>query len=193
MTSDDDEDESMIFDESQSDHSSETEHADEMDCGRETLQPQGQQPIPQERSCSPNRRVPGTGPRYRRKFLGHNMERKSNRHHPLRQYHIDMISAKNSIPCQRARVPWVPADSNKMWEKKYRIQRIDDEELRSRLLDCEARIEQWEKAFANQTRVLQSTIKESHQVQRCKSFWDFSSMRHCGCDCGKISALGNNN
>jgi hypothetical protein len=121
------------------------------------------------------------------------MDRKLDRYHPLRYYNLDMMAAKNSLPVKRARgSSGMGTDANKTWEKKYRIQRIDDEELRSRLLDCEARIEQWERAFENQTRVLQKTMKDSRQLQRRRSFWDFSSMRHCGCDCTKTGVMGNN-
>lgn len=182
----------MIFDQSQSDISSDTEHPDDMDCEcQETLQ-QNNQPIPGQRSCSPSRRESGFGSHYRRRSKGRNMERKLDRYHPLRHYHMDMMAAKNNLPVKRARGSGVGSDPNKMWEKKYRIQRIDDEELRSRLLDCEARIEQWERAFETQTRVLQKTIKDSRQLQRCRSFWDFSSMRHCGCDCPQTNGMGNN-
>ncbi|CAI7634667.1 unnamed protein product [Penicillium manginii] len=194
-TSDDD-DESMIFDESQSDVSSETEHPDGINC--ECQEPSSHQDLatPRQRSCSPGHReapVASHGPQHRRRSVSRNMDRKLDRYHPLRYYNLDMMAAKNSLPVKRARgSSGMGTDANKTWEKKYRIQRIDDEELRSRLLDCEARIEQWERAFENQTRVLQKTMKDSRQLQRRRSFWDFSSMRHCGCDCTKTGVMGNN-
>lgn len=104
-----------------------------------------------------------------------------------------MMTPKNTLPAKRARVPGAGDADPKLGEKRYRIQRIDDDELRSRLLGCEARIEQWERAFEHQTRVLHQTLEESRQLQRCRSFWDFSSMRHCGCDCPKKGNLGSNN
>jgi hypothetical protein len=173
----------MIFDQSQSDVSSTIEDADNMDCGCQ------EPPIPQEttyqpRSRSPTYREAGYGSHYRKKSRGRNMERKE-RYHSWRHYHIDMMGTKNILPAKRAQGPGASNADPKLREKRYRIQRIDDEELRSRLLDCEARIEQWERAFEHQTRILQQTIEESRQLQRSRTFWDFSQMPHYGCDCAK--------
>lgn len=185
----------MIFDESQSDVSSDTEQPDDMDCECQEHQQTQDQAAPRQRSGSPvrhERPVAGFPTHQRRRSIGRSVERKMDRYHPLRHYQVDMMAAKNNLPVKRARGSGVGTESNKSWEKKYRIQRIDDEELRSRLLDCEARIEQWERAFENQARILQKTMKESRQLQRRRSFWDFSSMRHCGCDCPNHSGHGNN-
>ncbi|KAJ5651136.1 uncharacterized protein N7484_004859 [Penicillium longicatenatum] len=56
-----------------------------------------------------------------------------------------------AIPAKRHRSSVSDA---RMWEKKIRIQQMNEEEMRDRLLDCEARIEQWEKILQNQTRIL---------------------------------------
>jgi hypothetical protein len=64
----------------------------------------------------------------------------------------------------------------------YRIQRIDDEELRRRLLECEARVERWERAFECQRRLLQQTIQYSQQQQlaRGQLYWNPPSMPNYG-------------
>lgn len=55
-----------------------------------------------------------------------------------------------------------------MWEKKFRIERMNEEEMRGRLLDCEARIEQWEKILQNQTRILGLQMRiEAPLEERC--------------------------
>lgn len=46
-----------------------------------------------------------------------------------------------------------------MWEKKIRIERMSEEEMRGRLLDCEARIEQWEKILQNQPRIIRLQMR----------------------------------
>lgn len=73
------------------------------------------------------------------------------------------------------------APSEMMW---YRIQRIDDNELRRRLLECEARVERWERAFEYQRRLLQQTIQNSQQQQleRNQLHWNPPSMHHYGYD-----------
>lgn len=161
-----------------------TETLENMNCECESPQIQ---PTNQQTSCSPNHHESGYESHYRRKSCTRD---RKDRYHPLRSYYLDMMTPKNTFLAKRARVPSTGIADPKLWEKRYRIQRIDDGELRSRLLGCEARIEKWERAFEHQTRVLHQTLEESRQLQRCRSFWDFSSMRHCGCDCSKTGDLG---
>ncbi|KAJ5218664.1 uncharacterized protein N7498_000763 [Penicillium cinerascens] len=176
-------DESMIFDHSQSDVSSMIEDEGSMDC--ECEEPQtAQENTYQQRSRSPTHRNGGYGFHYRKKSRGLNMERKE-RYNSWRHYHIDMMGAKNILPAKRARGSGAGNVDPKVWEKRYRFHRMDGEELRSRLLDCEARIEQWERAFEHQTRTLKQIIEESRQLQRSRSFWDFSRIPHYGFECPK--------
>ncbi|KAJ5310170.1 SNF7 family protein [Penicillium atrosanguineum] len=177
-------DDSMIFDQSQSDASSTIEGSGNMDCDyADRLTPQ--ETTYQSRSRSPTHRDANHGSHYRKKSRGRHMERKE-RYYAWRHYHIDMKGVKNILPAMRARGPGAGNADPKLWEKRYRIQRMDDEEVRSRLIDCEARIEQWERAFEHQTRLLQQNIEESRHLQRSRSFWDFSQVpTHCGCDCPK--------
>lgn len=173
-------DESMIFDHPQSDVSSTIEDEGNMDC--ECDEPRtAQENSHQQRSRSPTHRNTGYSSHYRKKSRGRNTERKE-RYHSWRHYYMGMMGAKNTLPAKRAWGPGVGNVDPKVWEKRYRIQRMDDEELRSRLLDCEARIEQWERAFEHQTRTLQQIIEESRQLQRSRSFWDFSQIPRYGCD-----------
>lgn len=57
--------------------------------------------------------------------------------------------ASSSIPAKRPRIFASDALDSRIWEKKIRIERMNEEEMRGRLLDCEARIEQWEKILQN--------------------------------------------
>jgi hypothetical protein len=68
-----------------------------------------------------------------------------------------------------------------MW---YRIQRIDDNELRRRLLECEARVERWERAFECQRRLLQQTIQcsQQQQLERNQLYWNPPPVHHYGYD-----------
>ncbi|KAJ5160196.1 uncharacterized protein N7482_007200 [Penicillium canariense] len=195
-TSEAEDGESMIFDESQSDDSSSTEDADHMDC--ECQEPRSLPTPPRNRSCSPNKHeTVSHGAQYRQKSRGRHFGRKDK----LRYHYLDILASKNGLgnvmPGRRVRGPGVTATAAtsdvKLWEKRYRIQRIDDEELRSRLLDCEARIEQWERAFECQSRLFQQTIEESrqHQLERRRPFWDLPAIHHCGCDCPKNSNMEN--
>ncbi|KAJ5677746.1 uncharacterized protein N7477_003379 [Penicillium maclennaniae] len=174
-------DDFMIFDQSQSDASSAIEHTENMDCDcPEPLTPQ--ETTYQSRSRSPAHRDANHGSHYRKKSRGRHMERKE-RYYAWRHYHIDMKGVKNILPVMRARGPPAGNADPKLWDKRYRIQRMDDEEVRSRLIDCEARIEQWERAFEHQTRLLQQNIEELRQLKRSRSFWDFAQVpTHCGCD-----------
>lgn len=126
---------------------------------------------------------------YRRNAQGPQMGRRG-RYLPLRPYQLDMAAAKNGLSAKRAWSQCTGNEDSQLWEKRHRIQRIDDEQLRSRLLDCEARIERWERAFTHQTQILQSTVAETSQLKRARTFWDFSSMRHCGCQCPRSGKMG---
>lgn len=127
---------------------------------------------------------------YGRNVAGPKME-SMGRCAPLRPDHIDMTTAKNSLSAKRAWSQCAGNEDSQLWEKRYRVQRIDDEELRSRLLACEARIERWERAFTHQTQILQNTVAETSQLRRSRTFWDFSSMRHCGCRCPRDGKMRN--
>ncbi|KAJ5690067.1 hypothetical protein N7462_004459 [Penicillium macrosclerotiorum] len=192
---DDDDDESLIFDQSQSETSSTIGDTGIMECDcEEPLQPT---PPPEARSCSPIRRDSSNGSHYRRKSRGRSFGRKER----IRHNHFDIITSKNVlhniIPNKRVRAPAGMSSVSTADTKGYRIQRIDDEELRNRLLECESRIEKWERAFEQQTRFLQRMIEEScqrqQQLERRGSFWDVSSMRHCGCEYSKDSNMDDSN
>lgn len=190
-SSDDDDDGSMLFDPSQSDVSSTTEESDvrkrESGC-EEPSQPSHPRPSNWRRPPSPNHADPDF--LCRRDLKGRNGE-EIDRRLPLRPYNPDMIAAKNALCAKRDWSQCAGNEDSELWEKRYRIQRMDDEELRNRLLDCEASIERWERAFNRQTLILQSTVEETRQLKRSRSFWDFSSMRHCGCDCPRNGNMGN--
>lgn len=176
----------MIFDQSQSDASSTIEDTGSMDCDcQEPLT--AQETTSQSRSRSPTHRDANHGSLYRKKSKGHPMKSKE-RYHAWRHYHIDMKHVKTILPSMRARGLGAGNADPKIWEKRPRVQRMDDGEVRGRLVDCEARLEQWERAFEHQTRMLQQNMEESRQLQRSRSFWDFSHPQvpfHCGCDCPK--------
>ncbi|KAJ5587509.1 uncharacterized protein N7459_003274 [Penicillium hispanicum] len=178
---------SVTSDESQSDMSSALDDED-MDCEYQgPLQPPT---IPRKHSCSPTRRDPGFGAHYRRRSSSRHIERRD-RLSGLRYHNIEMMPATHYVSARRARSSRAGIQDPVSREKKYRIKRMDDEEMRNRLLDCEARLEQWEKAFEQQSRIRQTNMPEPPQLQRCQSFYDFSSMRHCGCDCSKNSKMAN--
>lgn len=140
---------------------------------------------PRNRSSSPNKHGPiSHGSQYRQKSRGRHFGRGDKlRYHPM-----DILASKNGLhnvmPVRRTRglnkaAPTAPSDM--MW---YRIQRIDDNELRRRLLECEARVERWERAFECQRRLLQQTIQNSQQQQleRNQLYWNPPSIHHYGYD-----------
>jgi hypothetical protein len=180
----------MIFDQSQSDASSTIEDGNGMDCEcQEPLTPP--ETTYQPRSRSPTHHEANYGTHNRKKSRGRHMERKE-RYYAWRHYHIDMKGVRNISPAMRARgpgagsAPYAVNSDPGHRERKYRVQRMDDEEVRSRLLNCEAKIEQCERAFEHQTRLLQQNIEGSRQLQRSRFFWDFPQVpTHCGCDCPK--------
>lgn len=173
-SSDSDDDESIIFDQMSEDEGSSTDVPEDMDCECQApLVPQARRP----QSCSPHRRESNVGSQYRRKSKGPAVERRD-RYHARKSRTFDLIPfTKNALPVKRARsVATGPSDPVNR-ERKYRAQRVDDDEMRNRLLECEARIEQWERAFEHQRRILQS-IEDSQQLEPCRSYYDLSCMRH---------------
>ncbi|KAJ5525881.1 hypothetical protein N7494_012531 [Penicillium frequentans] len=74
----------------------------------------------------------------------------------------------SNIPTKRPRSSASDFLEARVWEKRIRIERMNEEEMRGRLLDCEARIEQWEKILQNQTRILGLQMRiEAPPEQRC--------------------------
>lgn len=141
---------------------------------------------------SPRRDFHEQRPSYGRNAHEHRRENR-NRFLPLRLYQLDMTAAKNALSAKRAWSQCAGNDESQVWEKRCRMHRIDDDELYSRLLDCEARIEQRERALARQTQILRNTVTETSLLRRSRTFWDFSSMRHCGCRCPRSAKIGNLN
>ncbi|KAJ5370640.1 uncharacterized protein N7496_006732 [Penicillium cataractarum] len=178
---------SMSEDSSESDGSSSTEEADPDDMERDDCEePQHQSITVQNRSGSPNKRTPiGHGSQYRQKSRGRHFGRRDK----PRYHYTDILASKNGfpngMPIRRARcagkvAQTAPSDIN-MW---YRIQRMDDQELRRRLLECEAKLERWEQAYEYQSRLLQQSIQDSQrqQLERCPFFWNPPPMPHYGYD-----------
>lgn len=138
---------------------------------------------PRTRSTSPNKHDPVShGSQYRQKSRGRFVRRDKIRYH-----YMDILASKNGLhntmPLRRARgsgglASSAPSDI-KMW---YRTPRIDDEELRRRLLECEARVERWERVFECQSRLLQNTIQDSQQQQQRerRQFFKAPPMPHYG-------------
>lgn len=150
---------------------------------------------PRTRSTSPNKHDSVShGSQYRQKSRGRHFGRRDK----IRYHYMDILASKNGLhnamPVRRARgsgglASSAPSDI-KMW---YRIQRIDDEELRRRLLECEARVERWERAFEYQSRLLQKTIQDSQQQQqqreRRQFFFKAPPMPHYGYEYPKDSRI----
>ncbi|OOQ85517.1 hypothetical protein PEBR_25036 [Penicillium brasilianum] len=168
---------SIVEDSSESNDSSSTEEAAPDDMERDDCEEtQHHSVTPRNRSGSPNKRSPiSHGSQYRQKSRGRHFGRRDK----PRYHYTDILPSKNVfhnvMPIRRARgaskvAQTTPSDIN-MW---YRIQRIDDEELRCRLLECEAKVERWERAFEYQSRLLQQTIQHSQrqQLERCPFFWN---------------------
>lgn len=154
---------------------------------QEPLQPP---PVPRKPSRSPTRRDSGFGAHRRRRSNSRHIERRE-RWSGLRYRNTEMLPFPHFPPARRTRSFRTGMQDPVSREKRHRIKRMDEEEMRSRLLDCEARLEQWEMVFEHQNRALQNSMTGSPRLQRCQSFYDFSSMRHCGCDCQKDSKMAN--
>lgn len=135
--------------------------------------PRAQRP----QSRSPRRREPSLGPNYRKRSQGPIAERKE-RYRPRRYCDSDVMPAAKTHPsAKRTRSIVAGTLDTHSREKRGRIQRINDQELRTRLLDCEARIERWERALEHQAQLLQK-LDAFQQLKPRRSCYDLSSMRH---------------
>ncbi|CAL5870839.1 uncharacterized protein PFLUO_LOCUS5080 [Penicillium psychrofluorescens] len=158
---DDDDDESMFFE--RAGDSSATEDSEEFDGGRP--EPRRDNIYNRQRSCSPNRCESGYGPLYRR----------LPRHRGRPRSRVDMASTKRVSPLRQA-----GREDNPYREKRIRLTRGVEDDMRSRMLDHrEARIENWEKFVDFQARMIQNTIDESREHR--KSFRDAPVVCNCPC------------
>ncbi|KAJ5179049.1 hypothetical protein N7492_002259 [Penicillium capsulatum] len=166
-----DDEKSTIFDHASVDVDSATDITDTMDSDCQEPPTRRTQ---RAQSRSPRRREPSFGPHYRKRPQGPISERKE-RYSARRYSEYDVLPpAKSYLNHKRTRsIAAGPLDREKM----YRIQRINDQELRTRLLECETRIEQWERVVESQALVLQK-LEASQQLKPRRSYYDPASMRH---------------
>lgn len=143
---------------------------------------------PRKLSRSPTRRDSNLGAHRRRRSNSRHIERRD-KWSGMRYPNIEMLPVSHLLPARRARSSRTGIQDPMTREMRYRVQRTDEEELRNRLLDCEAKLEQWERIFERQNRMLQKNVASPPQLQRCQSFYDFTSMRHCGCACRKDNKM----
>ncbi|KAJ5832478.1 hypothetical protein N7474_000789 [Penicillium riverlandense] len=172
VSSSDEDDESVFFD--RAGDSSATEDSETWD--GERPEPRRDDVYNRQRSCSPNRCESGYGPLYRRLAKHRGRETSHDKNHPPRS-RVDMASAKRVSPLRR-----VEREDNPYREKRIRLARGVENDVRSRMLDHrEARIESWEKFVDFQARMIQKTIDESRELEHRKSFREAPVVCNCPC------------
>lgn len=171
-SSSDDDDESTMFDRASPDMDSLSDDADTMDCDcRDAPAPRAQRP----QSRSPRRRDSSFGSHYRKKSQGPIAERRER--YQRRYCDFDVTPAKNYSNAKRTRGIAAGSLDSLSRAEMYHIQRINDQEVRARLFECEARIERWERALEHQVQIMQK-LEAFQQLKPRRSPYELSSMRH---------------
>ncbi|KAJ5952546.1 uncharacterized protein N7479_010959 [Penicillium vulpinum] len=169
----DDDDASMISD--QSDETSATDDETETEC----QEPQPDQASLRQQNASPYRHEASYAPHSWRKFQGHNIDRRNDRNYPFRdQFEVPPVKTANPRRAQSARPGSVPS-------KRYRMQLMNDNEIRSRMLDHR------EASLGHREKWLKRTFSEA-QLEGTQPVRDPPAVCRCTCRCaikGKREAV----
>jgi hypothetical protein len=167
--SSDSDDESMLFD--PSDESSETDSSDttETKCREERRSMMG---LLRQHAGSPLRRDSSYGPHYREKSHSRSLERRHERNVSLRdQFEAPTAQGFGPIRSGRAR------SRGSVSGKKYRVQLMNDNKIRSRLLDHR------EASIGHREKRLKRTFYEARQLELEQPVNDNPLVCRCTCRC----------
>lgn len=172
----DPDDASMLSD--QSDETSATDDRERMETETETgtetecQEPRPNQVFVQKQNASPYRREPSHGLHFRRKSQGcsGSLERRHGRNYLRDQFEVSPVKILGPRWAERVWSGSVPS-------RRYRMQVMNDNEIRSRMLDhreaCLGHREQW----------LKRAFSEARQLERPQPVTDLPTVCRCTCRC----------
>ncbi|KAJ5812733.1 hypothetical protein N7447_009756 [Penicillium robsamsonii] len=167
----DSDDASMLSD--QSDDTSATDDLESMETETETecQEPQLNRASIRQQNASPYRRESIYGPHSPRKSQSRSLDRRHDRNTRLRdQFEVPPAKTFSPRRAENARSGSVPG-------KRYRMQLINDNEIRSRMLDHR------EASLGHREKWLKKTISEARQLERRQPVKDQPTVCRCTCRC----------
>ncbi|KAJ5497095.1 hypothetical protein N7463_009082 [Penicillium fimorum] len=167
----DSDDESMISD--QSDGTSATDDLESMETETETecQEPQLSLAFLRQQNASPYHRESIYGPHFPPKSQSRSLDRRHDRNSRLRdQFEVPQVKTFSPRRAENARSGSVPG-------KRYRMQLINDNEIRSRMLDHR------EASLGHREKWLKKTISEARQLERRQPVKDQPTVCRCTCRC----------
>ncbi|KAJ5977940.1 hypothetical protein N7501_001282 [Penicillium viridicatum] len=167
----DPDDASMLSDES--DDTTATDDLESMETETETecQEPQPNQTSSRHQNATPYRRESSYGPHSRRKSQSRSLDRRNDRNYHLRdQFEVPPIKVLGSRRAEGARSGSVPG-------KRYRTQLMNDNEVRSRMLDRR------EESLGHREKWLKRTFSEARQFERRQPVRDSPAVCRCTCRC----------
>lgn len=157
----------------QSDETSATDDSESMETETETerQEPQPNQASLRQQNASPYPRESSYGPHSRRKTQSRSLDRRHERNYPLRdQFEVPPVKILGPRRAERARSGSVPG-------KRYRMQLMNDNEIRSRMLDHR------EASLGHREKWLKRTFSEARQLERRQPVRDLPAVCRCTCRC----------
>lgn len=167
----DPDDASMLSDES--DDTTATDDLESMETETETecQEPQLNQTSFRQQNASPYRRESSYGPHSRRKSQSRSLDRRNDRNYHLRdQFEVPPVKILGPRRAEGARSGSVPG-------KNYRTQLMNDNEVRSRMLDRR------EESLGHREKWLKRTFSEARQLERRQPGRDPPTVCRCTCRC----------
>ncbi|KAJ5498902.1 hypothetical protein N7453_007953 [Penicillium expansum] len=156
-----------------SDESDETSATDDesMEIETECQEPQLNQASFRQQNAGPDRRESSHGPHSRRKYQSRSLDRRQDRSHLLRdQCEVPPAKILGPRRAETARSGSVPG-------KRYRMQLVNDNEIRSRMLDHR------EASLGHREKWLRRTFSEARQLERRQPVRDPPAVCRCTCRC----------
>ncbi|KAJ5178181.1 uncharacterized protein N7500_000880 [Penicillium coprophilum] len=167
----DSDDASMLSD--ASDETTATDDLESMETETETecQEPQLNRAPFRQQNPSPHRREPIYGPHLPRKFQSRSLDRRHDRNSHFRdQFEVPPAKGFSPRRTENARSGSVPG-------KRYRMQLMTDNEIRSRMLDHR------EASLGHREKWLKKTISEARQLERRQPVKDQPTVCRCTCRC----------
>lgn len=167
----DQDDASMLSDES--DDTTATDDLESMETETETecQEPQPNQTSSRQQNTSPYRHESSYGPHSRRKSQSRSLDRRNDRSYHLRdQFEVPPVKILGPRRAEGARSGSVPG-------KRYRTQLMNDNEVRSRMLDRR------EESLGHREKWLKRTFSEARQLERRQPVRDPLTVCRCTCRC----------
>ncbi|KAJ5695874.1 hypothetical protein N7536_006286 [Penicillium majusculum] len=167
----DPDDASMLSDESDDTTATDDLESMETETEAECQKPQPNQASFRQHNSSPYRRESSYGPHSRRKSQSRSLDRRNERNYDLRdQFEVPPVKVLGSRRAEGARSGSVPG-------KRYRTQLMNDNEVRSRMLDRR------EESLGHREKWLKRTRSGVRQFDRRQPVRDSPAVCRCTCRC----------